>query len=238
MAVMGVIGPADRAARMAALADDLKLTNKQRTFAEALAATGNQAEAGRVAALGKNPDVQASKMVRVPKVAAYLAALKAEAVQLAQQRTKRRIMGGAEVLERLTEQAEISLAEFVTIVPDAPSPTAGPGDQKPAKTIDDEKRDRGWYIDIPKALEAGLGHLIQEISYDKQGLPRLKLPDRQGALDKLARYHGHYKGEEGGAQVTNVLLLQVLQSDPKLGAGLMKALLSGQPKEVEGGRLG
>jgi phage terminase small subunit len=237
---MGIVGPKACAARMAELATELKLTDKQRTYADALLDTWtrtgewNQTEAARVAKLGKD-DVscatQGSKMVRVPKVSAYLAALRAEAKAEADRRASRRILSASEVLERLSEHAMADMAEYITVENPPTLAEQAPHEQKGEQPVGPT-----WRIDIPKAIANGMSHLIKEISFDSNGMPKLKLVDTQGALDKLARYHGHYKGDEpGDRSTTNVTLIQVVQQDPRLGADLMKAMLA---KPTEGKRLG
>lgn len=46
-----------------------------------------------------------------------------------------------------------------------------------------------WEIDIIKAREAGLSHLLQEISYDQRGQPKLKLADKVRSQELLGKYH-------------------------------------------------
>jgi phage terminase small subunit len=236
MDAVGIVGPKDAGARMTALAADLRLTDKQRTFADALIASGNQTEAARVAKLGKDDvscAVQGSKMVRVPKVAAYLAAGLATARAIAERRSGRRIMEAAEVLERLSEHAEVDVAEFVTVEHPPTLAEQAPHEQKGEQPVGPT-----WHIDIPKAIANGKSHLIKEISYDSNGLPKLKLVDSQSALDKLAKYHKLYGDNDADPNRTvNVTLVQVLQQNLPLAVEMGKALLSaGQVKEVEGGK--
>lgn len=46
-----------------------------------------------------------------------------------------------------------------------------------------------YELDIIKAREAGLSHLVQEISYDQRGAPKLKLGDKIKALELLGKHH-------------------------------------------------
>lgn len=114
----------DRVARLQALAKQLRLTNKQRKFAEALAPDPeeNQSRAAEIAGLGTPYHVQGSKMVRLGKVQQYIEALRKEAgVDLvrptatanALERTERKIADLAEVLEILTNQARYKMSDYL-----------------------------------------------------------------------------------------------------------------------------
>lgn len=92
------------ARQLDALARELRLTNKQRAFAEALAADTrrNQTKAAIVAGLGKDAAAKGSRMARVGKVQKYITAITAAATEEAIRRAGTLIMDAAEVQERLS----------------------------------------------------------------------------------------------------------------------------------------
>lgn len=66
-------------------------------------------------------------------------------------------------LELLAEHMGASLADFITV---------------------DERG--GWALDLGKAEDAGLLHLLRELDYDKDGNPRIRIHDSQTAARALA----------------------------------------------------
>ena len=76
-------------------------------------------------------------------------------------------MSADEVLVRLAEQARVSLGDIVTIY----------GKGKDA-----------WYLDLPKVIEEGKGHLIKSLVPTQYGL-KVELHDKQKALELLGRHH-------------------------------------------------
>lgn len=186
------------------LADSLGLTEKQRLFAEAIAADPdrNQTKAAETAGYDAgSAHVRGSELVRNSKVQEYIAALTKTATDLAERKTARKIMSLAEALGRMTELAESDMSDFVTVVD---------GEARP---------------DVARALEAGKGHLIQEFAIDdeigKEGqLSRIKtkfkLYDKKDALDKIIRHHGGYKeGADANPGQTIINVLAVLGALPQ-----------------------
>ena len=133
------------------------LTVKQELFVEAYlgAARGNATEAAVLAgysAPNRNAaHMQAVEVLKSPTVRKAIAARLQDA---------KAAMGADEVLERLTEQARMSIDDFLT------------GDK----------------LDFDKARRLGRMHLVKSITPNRYGL-KLELVDGQAALFKLGSYH-------------------------------------------------
>lgn len=161
--------------------------------------------------------VAGSRALRRPKVRRYLAALTAKAGELVERRSGRAILSAADVLERLSELAlgcgpaadtlvdivaRADMARFVDLgaaatgpasaTDAAPAEVVAPQGEAPAAaekapTPAEPEAGDGFTVDIPGALRAGLGPMIQALDYDSEGRPRLKLYSRQGAAEALLR---------------------------------------------------
>lgn len=219
--------------RLRELADDLGLTEKQRVFAETLAADPerNQRQAAIKAGYPvKSADSAGSRVFSNDKVREYFDFLTKKATQAVERRVARRIMSAAEVAERLTEHAEADIAEFITVLPPPPvlegNAPHHPGEAAVGPT---------WSIDIPKAIANGKSHLIKEISYDANGNPKLKVVDQQAALDKLAKYHRLYRDEDDDskrpASTTLVQILAKIQVGPERLTDIALELLGESTEE-------
>jgi hypothetical protein len=104
-------------ATLLALAAQLRLTAKQRAFAEHLAADPDRiaTRAARAAGAGKGAEVTASKWLRLAKVQTYLGALTVEAQTSAAARTSGAVVSLTEILERLTAIARTSIGDCLRI---------------------------------------------------------------------------------------------------------------------------
>lgn len=80
-----------------------------------------------------------------------------------------------EILKLLTDHATVDLQHFIQI---------------------DGQDGRIFKLDLNKAKELGMTHLIKKIKYTEYG-PEVQLVDSQAALDKLARAQGVYDDEVG-----------------------------------------
>lgn len=102
----------------------------------------------------------------------------AEAVE---NRLEQQAMGSDEVLQRLADMARADMGRFIRI-----------------------RESGAWELDLEKAREAGLLHLVRELAYDSNGLPKIKLHDAKDALKQLGKVHGlfverhEHTGEDGG----------------------------------------
>lgn len=82
-------------------------------------------------------------------------------------RLEEQAMGSDEVLARLADMGRADMDDFVRV------------------------NENGYpVIDLSYAEEAGLLHLVKEISYDSDGRPKVKLHDSKDALKTLAKVHG------------------------------------------------
>lgn len=85
-----------------------------------------------------------------------------------------------ETLARLSDMASADMADFT-----------------------DPSGEDGFTLNLAKARASGKTHLIKKLAHTKDGV-RIELHDAQGALEKLARYHGLLKdrvehtGRDGG----------------------------------------
>lgn len=83
-------------------------------------------------------------------------------------RMREHAMQPDEILYRLTEQARADMADFI----------------RPGYSL-------GW-IDLERAREMGITHLIKEFKRDKDGAVQIKLYDAQAALVHLAKLHAMF----------------------------------------------
>jgi phage terminase small subunit len=81
------------------------------------------------------------------------------------QRLRESAMSADEVLMRLAAQARGDIANFITMTPE------------------------GFKIDLKKAVDDGLSHLVKRVGYNKHGKPEIELYDAQAALVHLGRHH-------------------------------------------------
>ena len=82
-------------------------------------------------------------------------------------RTARRAMTADEVLQRFGDRARVSIADFYD--------------------VDD---DGNLVLNLRRARDSGKLELIDDITYDRQGNPILKLPDRAEALTRIGQNLG------------------------------------------------
>lgn len=135
----------------------MALNDKQRAFVDHYLISRNASKAARLAGYSdKTAGQQGYRLLQSPAVQA---AIRESMAALA--------MTAEEVLFRLTEQAQVSMEDFLSI------------------TLGTSPR-----IDLGKALEAGKLHLVKKISFDKAGqIASIELHDAQSALVQLGRYH-------------------------------------------------
>lgn len=186
-----------------------------RLFVDAYLANGGNAMAA-LEAVGTTQGKPGALRVRAHRMLAQ-----ARALGMLEERIERvtRRMGADEVIERLSDMARASVTDFITLLNPEDEKTLKDADvgegQAPAKRriLDDR-----FYVDIPRAIREGKGHLVREIGYDRNtGLPEVKLHDAKGALDSLARIYGIDRSAQRDNDHTQVrvLVLQMLTSDPQ-----------------------
>lgn len=214
---------------MLALAGELRLTEKQRLFAEALMADPerNQTKAAEAAGLGTPYHVQGSKMVRVGKVQQYMAAIDAMAglTEGKGEATESKIASRQEVLELMTAHARADPDDFL---------------------------DEFGSFSLSKAREAKKTKLLREITVDEKVInvegeqhvlerkTKFKVVDQQKALDQLARHHKIFEeGGQGGREGTLGDLVRAMDAATRLAmAKLMLRGQNGNGHVVEGERVG
>lgn len=173
------------------LAHELRLTWRQRCFAEALGRDpfANQSRAARLAGCRYRPHQTGSRWASSEKVRRYLAAVRAALAPVEVQNRPRRCADLGETLELLTDQARGQLGALL---------------------------DSAGRIDLEKVRSAPAG-VVRELEVSK-GRRRVKLESPQGAAEKLLRYHlGAYSRDREPAQAGRVTVnLAVLLADPAL----------------------
>lgn len=193
--MQGHAGPAP--AELDALARRLRLTPRQRAFAEALAQDPNRNQARAAAAAGvAHPDRAAEygcRWAKNPGVREYLAALTRSARQQVIAKTGRACANVAEVLEILTRQARSNIGQYL---------------------------DASGRVHVESVREAPPG-VVREYEHSDTAHGRrcrLKLESPQGAAEKLLRFHlGAYCNDRETASPSRVTVnVALLLADPAL----------------------
>jgi len=210
------------------VSQDKPLPAKQRFFVEAyLSSAGNGTQAARRAGYrgsDKTLGVQAVRLLGKARVQTAIQDRLEKAVRAAPG-----VPTPEEVIERLTRLARmpdtetVDVFDFVTLIsPESGNLNGAKGALKMAGM--------GFYIDLEKAKDAGLGRFVREISHDAQtGAPRLKLQDNlammelaRKALADLARIYGMENARPAAAspvEDSRRLIAAVLENgDPKARA--------------------
>ena len=165
------------------------LNPRQAKFVKAYVKSGNATEAAAEAGYTGERTVLASTgsmLLRNPNVRAEL--------DKALER-----YSAAKVVEKLGEQSEADIADFIDIV----DPQTG-----------------AFQFNVAKAIAAGKSHLIKKLKHDPEtGAPIIDLHDSQAALKELARIHGLAREPEEkkdeAVRPIRVQILQILSSDPE-----------------------
>jgi phage terminase small subunit len=151
-------------------------------FTQALFAGLSQKEAALRAGYKDGPGIEAtaSKLAKDKEVRAELARLQGVGTVAA-------IAEREEALRLLTEQMRGDLSEFIgfhdAVIRDAQGEIMKGIDGQPLM-------ERVPRIDIEKAMKAGKIHLISAFEITDKGNIKVKLPDVQGAIDRLAKLLG------------------------------------------------
>lgn len=186
--------------RLANLAKSLKLTDRQRTFAETLASNGGNQRQAAIAA-GSPPrsaDVTGSKWASHGKVVQYLKVLRAEAERREERAIEKAaddaIMRRNELLRRLSAQARADIGKHLRIV-----------DGRGEVYLDQEHTDvlRDVVVKEGPKLEDGTPAWTET---------RIKVADPVPALTTMARIYGLEKVPTGPQVQTNVLVQVLAQS--------------------------
>lgn len=102
-------------------------------------------------------------------------------------------MSAAEAVDRLSDWARGSMADVVSI--------DGRGH---------------WQLDLNKAREGGKLHLIQELSYDGNGQPRVKLYSAMDAVIQVAKMRGLFRNEAPvSVEVAVTVTRRVVRADDR-----------------------
>lgn len=152
------------------------LPPKQRLFVEEYLTCLNAAEAARRAGYSeKGARQQGQRLLTYVDVAAAVQAGLAL-----------RAMPPDEVLARLADQARATADDFLAIYESPLYDITG----QPVLDKDGKPIVRYWpSLDLEKARQAGMLHLIKKVSYTAHG-PSVELYDAQAALNTLAKYYG------------------------------------------------
>lgn len=185
-----------RGKKLDELASRLKLTPKERRFAEALAVDPerNQTAAARKAGYKSDQRRHGSLVAARGNVRAYLAAILEEAHAEAQEKTADAVMSVRELWERLTIIARSDMADYTETAEGEPG--------------EDGKRKSDFFLlRLKTPFASRKGAAVAALKYNSDGLPEIKLRDSQQALSTLARMYGLLRdkvevtGEDGGPVV-------------------------------------
>jgi len=171
------------------------LTTKQKRFVRAMLTAPTVEKAARAAGIAErtgtryltNPAVRAELSRQQD---AITAAIVASLTTLAGEATETL----RESMARLSEQAQGSVADFVE--------------------VDDQG---GWRLDLARARDAGLLHLVKKLWIDASENERLELHDAQAATVKLARLALDVLAEKRKAAELDDLTRRVEALEEKLG---------------------
>ena len=214
----------DRAQRLMALAEELKVTDQQRRFCEFLAGDPeqNQTRAAEATGSGKSAHVVASKWLKIAKVKAYLAAVR-EVLGFTRQagaETEGRIASAQEVLQTMSAHLRGDVDDFLDEYGsfDLQKARAAKKTRLLREMVGEERVLRGAGEDGPEILERKT---------------KFKMVDPQKAADQLARHYRLYPDEDkpagGGSLTVNVIAgLPV-----PLQLALAKALLGAKVPTIE-----
>lgn len=140
----------------------MALNRKQRVFVDEYLKCWNASEAARRAGYSeKTAGSQGYDLLKKPEIAAEI-----------DERVKASSMSANEVLERLSDFARVTMADFVDIP---------------------ETDQRLPTFNLLKAIRAGKGHLIKKFKYKAEGDFEFELVDAQAALAQLVKIHGMAK---------------------------------------------
>lgn len=140
-----------------------KLTDKELAWANAYLETFNKTEAARQAKYKGNDSTLAHigwENYRKAHIQAYLRQRSEEVAGMSKEET----------LRLLGDQARFDPLQYARIISD--------------------QRGQWFYIDLIALKEAGLGHLVKELGYDKEGRPIVKFHDAQAAQIQLGKVNG------------------------------------------------
>lgn len=209
------------------LARDLRLTPKQRRFAEALAAdpSGNKTLAALAAGCGSAAArFRGSKWLAMPKVRRYVESLRTAAQLALERRTADAVMSAAEVQERLTTLARADLGAHLEV--DA--------DGVPRVKIDPAQT----YILREVSTRHGPEDEVRGGATWTE--TKVRVADPRPALEALARIKGLGEGarSDGGVTITGPVLVQLLgggngnggRPDAESVRAVAKRLLGGIPE--------
>lgn len=207
--------PEERALHLDALARNLRLTRRQRLLAEVATANPDLtgAQMARAADYSGNEvtlAVIASQQLRSAKVQKYIAALVTAAKTQALQHTASSVCTASEILQRMSIRARANLADFIVFT-DAGAPKEDEARDPDARMLEH------FVFDLRAAFKRGLGPCLQEISFDRDGRPKIRLVDAKAADDTLARWLGMEKvsPEEPPEMAKARAALQLLLANPE-----------------------
>lgn len=149
-------------------------------FAHAYWKTGCGAEAARQAGYKGSADSlkrMATRILGRADVQAEIERLRAESAAQA-------VVGRSEALTRWSEQVIFDVGPFIKRITE--TELDGEGNEREVQRL---------ALDLEAMVSAGKGHLISSVELKPDGTVRVKFPDRQRALQELARLEGWYSSE-------------------------------------------
>lgn len=164
-----------------------RLTARQKLFVEKYLQCWNATRAAIEAGFGSEPGTYGSRLLKKPKIRRFI-----------DQRMDEERMRSAEVLARLSDQARVNAAEFLTIEDKVGSIEVG----------GDTLRKRGTEVSINWDNFQRMGHLVKKLSWSKDGQPIIEFYDAQAALSLLGRNLGLFKES---AELTGPVPVRVIE---------------------------
>ena len=121
-------------------------------------------------------------------------------------------MSAAEVTKRFTDWARADPSDVVEILPHG-----------------------GFRLDLERAAETGAIRLIKELSYDANGMPKVKFHDAKDAAIQVAKIRGLYVGRVKHEGSVDVGVLMVPDTDAEEWDDLAKRRQAALSKNGDGG---
>jgi hypothetical protein len=184
------------ATRLDAIAADLRLTKRQRAFADVLVGDPMATDVHALRTIGASAGACSRK---TPKIRRYIDEAIALNRELAKASGVALMPTKNEVVMRMATRARANMADFVTFIPrDAAllKPENSPGPDIEGLELGGYSRDpdsrlvEDFQLDLQRAIKNGFGHCIKSISFDREGRPKIELVDGMAADAHLARWLG------------------------------------------------
>jgi hypothetical protein len=192
------------ATRLDAIAADLRLTKRQRAFADVLVGDPMATDVHALRTIGASAGACSRK---TPKIRRYIDEAIALNRELAKASGVALMPTKNEVVMRMATRARANMADFMTFIPresvsakvenstlltpgNSPDSVAVPNAPEGYSRDPDSRLVEDFQLDLQRAIKNGFGHCIKSISFDREGRPKIELVDGMAADAHLARWLG------------------------------------------------